>query len=71
MVGLILEGTFAKDNTYLVLGGSGMAGFVGQQKSLALSYKLLTLFVNSSSEETKPKKRNKTRTKKKNDDNQP
>lgn len=58
MVGLLLQGTFAKDNLYIILGSSGVAGYAGQKKSLELAQSILSKFVggDKKDDEDKPKK---------------
>jgi hypothetical protein len=67
MIGLILQGTVAKDNNYIVLGGSGIAGYAGQQKSIGIATKFLNSIINSNEQPVKKKstRKKKTTTKKK------
>jgi hypothetical protein len=67
MVGLLLQGTVAKDNNYVVLGASGIAGFAGQQKSIGIATKLINVAINNSDTDTKKKKSTRKTTKKKDD----
>lgn len=62
MIGLILQGTVAKDNTYIVLGGSGIAGYAGQQKSIGIATKFLNSILNSNEHPTTKKKPTKKKT---------
>jgi hypothetical protein len=47
MAGMMLQGTVAKDNSYLVLGGSGVAGFMGRKKALTIIQKMIIDAVNN------------------------
>jgi hypothetical protein len=66
MIGLILQGTVAKDNNYIVLSGSGIAGYVGQKKSIGIAAKFLNGIINPDEQSTKKKttKKRNTTTKK-------
>lgn len=68
MIGLILQGTVGKDNHYVVLGGSGIAGYAGYKKSLKIATKVIDKLIgddddDDDDEDTK-KKNNKTKKKK-------
>jgi hypothetical protein len=74
MIGLILQGTVAKDNNYIVLGGSGIAGYAGQQKSIGIATKFLSTMINPNEQPAKKKstrkRKKKTTTKKKPSDSE-
>lgn len=59
MIGLILQGTVANDNNYIVLGGSGIAGYAGHQKSIKIVTKFLNNMINDEDEDedVAPKKK--------------
>lgn len=60
MVGLLLQGTIAKDNLYIVLGSSGVAGYAGQKQSLGFALSILSKIAGKEEEkkEEEPKKNN-------------
>lgn len=70
MVGLLLRGTISKDNVYVVLGGAGLAGYAGQQKSIGLATRLLTMFIHNEEKKNKPPARRKPAAKKKKTEDQ-
>lgn len=67
MVGMILQGTVAKDNVYLVAGGTGVAGIIGRKKALILAQKIIISAlktIEDSDDEDEPKKSKQKSTKK-------
>lgn len=60
MVGILLQGTIAKDNLYMILGSAGIAGYAGQNKSIGFATTLLMRVLGGKEkeekEEDKPKK---------------
>lgn len=57
MVGLLLQGTVASDNNYVIMGASGLAGFAGQQKSVGLATKILSALVDNAETLNTPNKK--------------
>lgn len=69
MVGLMLRGTISKENVYITLGGAGVAGYAGQQKSIGIATRILTMLLNNE-EKKKSMRKPSTRKKKPPDNNE-